>query len=229
MKDIFVIEHRDMPVPDRGERHLVEQGFRVRLVAPFRGEALPELGDDTAGVMIMGGPQYVTDLDDFPYLRDEMDYVGRVMERDIPLLGICLGGQLIAAHLGAKVYGHPEGHAAFGYYPLRPTEEGNGLFPEGLHVPAGNVQGFEVPGSATLLARGELFPNQAFKVGERTYGTQFHPELTRLILDLWQEVLADNYGRPGTQSKEHQDSGFAAHDGPLHDWYISFLDSLFRP
>ncbi|MDP6404776.1 MAG: gamma-glutamyl-gamma-aminobutyrate hydrolase family protein [Alphaproteobacteria bacterium] len=228
MRDIFVVEHRDMPVPDRGQRHLAERGFRVCLVAPFRDETLPELGDDTAGVLIMGGPQYVTDLDEFPYLRDEMEFVGRVMEQNIPLLGICLGGQLIAAHLGAEVDDHPEGHTAFGYYPLRPTEPGKGIFPEDLHVPAGNAQGFAIPRSATLLAEGEVFPNQAFSVGERTHGLQFHPELTRPILDLWQDVLAANYGRPGTQSKEVQDAGFAAHDGRLHDWYTAFLDIIFR-
>jgi GMP synthase (glutamine-hydrolysing) len=217
-----------MPVPDRGQRHLAQRGFRVCLVAPFRGEALPELGDDTAGVLIMGGPQYVTELDEFPYLRDEMDFVGRVMARSLPLLGICLGGQLIALHLGAKVTGHPEGHAAFGYYPLRPTQAGKAVFPQDLHVPAGNVQGFEVPRSATLLAEGEVFTNQAFSVGDKTYGLQFHPELTRPILDQWQDILALNYGRPGTQSKESQDANFAAHDGPLHDWYTGFLDGLFR-
>ena len=228
MSDIIVIEHRAMPVADRGQRHLAEKGFNVRRVAPFRGEALPELNGDVAGVLVMGGPQYITDLDRFPYLRDEMEFIGWVMERQLVLLGICLGGQLIAAHLGAKVADHSQGHVAFGYYPLCPTEAGRGLIPEGLQVPTGNVQGFEVPGPATLLAEGEIFPNQAFAVGERTYALQFHPEMTRPILDLWQQVLADRYGRPGTQSREGQDAAFAAHDDALHDWYTGFLERLFR-
>jgi GMP synthase (glutamine-hydrolysing) len=225
--DIIVVEHRDMPVPDRGQRHLAEKGFNVRLAAPFRGDVLPVLDDNTAGVLIMGGPQYVTDLDDFPYLRDEMDFAGRVMDRNLPLLGICLGGQIIAAHMNAKVDDHPEAHAAFGYYPLRPTEAGRQIFPKDLCVPAGNTQGFDLPMGATLLAEGAVFPNQAFRVGERTYGLQFHPELTRPILDLWQEVLAENYGRPGAQSRELQDAGYTEHNDTLHEWYIGFLDRFF--
>jgi len=227
MRNIFVVEHRDMPERDHGQRRLAEKGFNVRLVAPFRGQDLPELDDNTVGVLIMGGPQYVTHLDDFPYLREEMDFAGRVMDRGLPLLGICLGGQIIAARLGAKVDDHPQGHAAFGYYPLCPTEAGKDVIPEALQVPASNTQGFEVPVGATLLAEGDVFPNQAFRVDERTYALQFHPELTRPILDLWQDVQATNYGRPGTQSREMQDAGFTAHNGALHDWYSGFLDRFF--
>ena len=74
-----------------------------------------------------GGPQYVSQLDRFPYLRDEMAYIDTVMKADVPLLGICLGGQLIAATLGASVNFHPEGNVALGYYPLRVTDAGRGL------------------------------------------------------------------------------------------------------
>ncbi len=227
MQDIIVVEHRDMPSPDRGRRHLHDRGFRIRAVGPFRGEALPALDERMAGVVIMGGPQYVTHLDEFPYLKAEMDFAGKAMAKGLPVLGICLGAQLIARHLGASVADHPDESVAFGYYEVKPTRDGRDFLSEGLHAPAGNVQGFEVPAGATLLAEGDMFPNQAFRVDGNTYGLQFHPEVTRPILDLWQDVLATNYGRPGAQSRRQQDEGFERHDERLDGWYTSFLDRLF--
>jgi len=108
MKDIHVIEHREFPEPDRGQLFLADKGFNICLTAPYRGEALPDLNDNTAGVIIMGGPQYLTHLEEFPYLSDEMEFAGKVMAKAIPLLGICLGSQIIARHLGARVAFHPE-------------------------------------------------------------------------------------------------------------------------
>lgn len=228
MKDIYVIEHRKYPVPDRGQQYLASKGFNVRLAAPFRGEPLPELDVNTAGVIIMGGPQYVTHLDEFPYLVDEMNFAGRVMDKCIPLLGICLGSQIIARHMGAKVDFHPEENTAFGYYEVFPTREGQVFIPKGFHAPAGNSQGFDIPTGATLLAQGTLFPNQAYKVSETTFGLQFHPEVTRPILDLWHELLFENVSNPGAQTLELQNQGYGRHNDALHDWYINFLDRFFQ-
>jgi GMP synthase (glutamine-hydrolysing) len=232
MPDIIVIEHSEMPAPDRAQQHLAARGFAVRTVKPFAGEAVPAIDERTAGVVIMGGPQMVTDIDGYPYLRDEMALADQAMDRGLPLLGICLGAQMIAHHLGATVSYHEDGCIAFGYYPIDPTVEGRAVFPGRggepvLHVPAGNAQGFDLPPGATLLARGEIFHNQAYRIGHSTYGFQFHPELTRPILDLWQEVLAGNYGKPGTQTREEQDAGFARYDAPLHVWFTGFLDDFF--
>jgi len=227
MKHVYILEHRTWPIPDRGQLHLAERGFEVRRIATFKGDAVSELSPDTAGVVIMGGPQYVSHLDEFPYLRGEIDLAGRTMDAGVPLLGICLGGQIIAAHLGAAIDFHPDGKVAYGYYPLRPTEVGQGFAPEGLHVPAGNAQGFDPPPGAELLAEGEPFPNQAFRVNEKTYGFQFHPEINRAMLDQWQIKFADNHGKPGAQSRETQDDLHAAHDGALHGWFTGFLDRLF--
>ena len=229
MRDIHVIEHREFPEPDRGQRHLAKKRFNVNLVAPFRGDPMPELDENTAGVIIMGGPQYLTNLEEFPYLSDEMDFAGQTMAKGIPLLGICLGAQIIAHHFGARVGFHPDEHTAFGYYELVPTTEGRGFLPDGLYAPAGNSQGFDLPVGATLLAQGALFPNQAYRVGSTTYGLQFHPEVTRPILDLWHELLTDNFKKTGAQNLELQNEGFKRHDDALHDWYAGFLDRFFQP
>ncbi len=232
MREIFILEHGPMPEPDRGQKHLAARGFAVRSVASYDGEAVPDVDERTAGIVIMGGPQMVTDLDAASYLRDEIALADKAMKRDVPVVGICLGAQMLALHLGAHVGYHDDGHVAFGYYPLDPTDDGLDILPghdpgPPLHVPAGNAQGFDLPAGATLLARGEVFPNQAYRVGQMTYGFQFHPELTRPILDQWQRVLAGNYGKPGTQTRAEQDALFGRHDARLHDWFTRFLDDVF--
>lgn len=157
-----------------------------------------------------------------------MAFIGAAMKAEIPLLGICLGGQLIASELGANVDFHPAGKIALGYYPLDVTDAGQAWFPDDLRVLAGNAQGFSCPTDATLLATGNVFPNQAFLYGERTLALQFHPEVTRIILDQWQEELAGNIGKPGTQSLAEQDLGFERHNSRLTDWYRLLLDRFFK-
>ncbi|MCR9138018.1 MAG: gamma-glutamyl-gamma-aminobutyrate hydrolase family protein [Alphaproteobacteria bacterium] len=227
MKNIIVIGHETPVDRDNGIRHLERRGFAVRSYRPDQGEDLPPLDEQTAGVVVLGGPQYVSDLDRFPYLRDEMAYIGEVLKADVPLLGICLGGQLIAAHLGGTVDFHPNGNVAFGYYPLQVTDDGKHWIPDDLTVLAGNAQGFSCPGSATLLASGDVFPNQAFSYGAATIALQFHPEVTRRILDQWQDELAGNIGKPGTQTLDQQDRGFERHNDRLTQWYQTLLDRLF--
>ena len=227
-RHIIVIEHDAAGTADNGLRHLALRDVAVRLVRPYLGEKLPMLDERIAGVILKGGPQFVTDLDRFPYLRDEMAFADTVMKRGMPLLGICLGAQMIAHHLGAAVGFHPQGHVAFGYYPLEATQAGKDVFPDGLMTLAGNAQGFACPRDATLLAKGPLFANQAFRHGDTTVAFQFHPEVNRTILDQWQRELAANVGKPGTHSFEEQDAGFDAHNGTLARWYGQFLDRFFK-
>lgn len=227
MRQIIVLRHRDGLAGDRGIEHLEARGFAVTPVRPYLGEPLPELDQRTAGVLVEGGPQMLTDIARHPFLHDEMEFTGRAMARGLPVLCICLGAQILARHMGAAVGAHPDGDVAFGYYPLEPTPAGKDLFPAGLHVPAGNAQGFELPAGATLLARGEIFPNQAFRLDGNVYAFQFHPELTRPILTYWQDLYAANHGKRGAQSRAEQDAALERHEAMLHAWFTGFLDRLF--
>lgn len=226
-RTIHVIEHWRIAEPDYGRRHLAGRGFDVRVAEPWKGEALPELSGDEAGIMLMGGPQYVTELDDAPYLKKEMRFAERAMKLGVPVVGVCLGSQMLAHMLGARVGFHPEDHATFGYYDLYPTGAGRSYFPERMKVLAGNSQGWEMPAGATPLAYGEVFENQAFLYGRNTIALQFHPEVTRPILDQWQDEFASMIGQAGTQTIEEQDLGFAAHDAAIKRWYAGFLDDWF--
>lgn len=230
-RPLYVIDHWALAEPDAGRRHLVARGHDVRVVEPWRGETLPDLTGGEAGLMVMGGPQMVTDLTAHPYLADECRLIEQAMAKNVPLVGICLGSQLVAHVLGADVGPHRDGLQCFGYYQTRATDEADALFPERLVTLNGNTQHWSLPAGARLLAQGEtdVAPNQAFSYGRTTIGLQFHPEVTRAILDQWQRDHGHVIGLPGTQSRAEQDAGFGRHDAALKAWYGGFLDTWFGP
>ena len=105
--------------------------------------------------MIFGGPQSANDDDEV--VKREIDWIGVPLKEKKPYLGICLGAQMLAKHLGARVYKHPDGHAEVGYYPIRPTAAGRELcrdWPD--HVYQWHREGFDLPDKAVLLAEGEF-------------------------------------------------------------------------
>lgn len=229
---IYVIEHWATAEPDAGRRHLIAQGFDVQVVEPWKGETLPQLSGEEAGVMVMGGPQMISVAgpENHPYLLDELVFIEQTLARDIPMVGVCLGSQMIAKVLGAKVDFHPQRHIAMGFYPIKATAEGKQLgLADDMMVLNGNAQNWDIPSGTTFLAASDgdnPHPNQAFSTG-KTLALQFHPEVTRPILDQWQTEFASLIGAPGTHLKVQQDAGFENHDAPLKTWYFEALDRWF--
>jgi len=136
-------------------------------------------------LVFMGGPMSVND--DLAYLRREEEYIRAAASNGVPVLGICLGSQLIAKALGADV--RRNGSKEIGWFALRFTDAGNAdpLF-HGL--PAETVfhwhgETFDLPAGAVLLASSDLCRNQAFRVGDGTYGLQFHLEVTPEMIADW--------------------------------------------
>jgi GMP synthase-like glutamine amidotransferase len=136
----------------------------------------------------MGGPQHVGDNDKYPYLVGVESAIRRAVEKDIPYLGLCLGGQLLAHALGAPVKRHSI--ASIGFYEVQLTEEGKAdpLFrglPGYQQVIHWHEDTFDIPKDAIQLATNERTENQAFRYGRLAYGTQYHIELTPSMLDIW--------------------------------------------
>ena len=137
------------------------------------------------GLIFMGGPMSVND--DLPYLREEEQYIRDAVRRGTPLLGVCLGSQLIAKALGARVYRNPV--KEIGWFELRFTAEAAedplfaGLTRETVLHWHGET--FDLPEGAVLLASSELCRNQAFRIGERVWGLQFHLEATPEMVAGW--------------------------------------------
>ena len=133
---VLLIDHPGGKRDDRASARLSELGFEVHWCCPGNGDLLPSLMDDFEAAVAYGGPQSVNDLEASPYLRAEIDWIGRWVAADKPFLGICLGGQMLARALDAKVSRHETGHHEIGYVEIAPTPGANGLFDGPTFVPA---------------------------------------------------------------------------------------------
>ncbi len=204
MKPLAAIENEDIAHLGLAEEVFLAEGVLVEHVRAWKGEDLPPL-EDVGALVPLGGDMNVDDVDAHPYLAAERAHLAEAVRRGMPVLGICLGGQLLARALGAAVTRSqvPE----LGIVPIRLTEEGRrdpllSCFQDGDPVFQWHVDTFDVPADATLLATGDAVPNQAFRAGERAWGVQFHPEVTAEELDDWLEVVPDveaTYGRTKDQ------------------------------
>ena len=140
--------------------------------------ALPDIsGLDL--VIAMGGPMSVNDEAEFPWLQAEKRFLRTVIERGVPVVGICLGAQLIASALGAPVY--PNRVKEIGWYPVHavPANDAVFHFPDSVEVLHWHGETFELPPGATLLAGSAACRNQAFQLGSTVIGLQFHLETTQ--------------------------------------------------
>jgi GMP synthase (glutamine-hydrolysing) len=185
---------------------------------PRFGDKLPETLVGHAGAIIFGGPMSANDNEE--YIRAETDWIRVPLGEGAPFLGLCLGAQMLARNLGATVGPDPEGRVEIGYYPIRPTDAGRRLMSWPDQVHHFHREGFDLPQGATLLAEGDVFPNQAFSYGPSVYAFQFHIELTMAMVGRWT-------GRIGDRAKLPNAQGTAAHlaGRALHDWKTSaFLD-----
>lgn len=156
---------------------LMAQGHSVHQHAVFDNVVLPDPAEVDA-LIVMGGPMSVNDIDELPWLAGETQFIRQLLAADKPVLGICLGAQLIASALGAEVYANPD--KEIGWWPLQNRAESAAVFQFPEHFEAFHWHGetFDLPADAALLASSEGCVNQAFQVGRQIIGLQFHLETT---------------------------------------------------
>ena len=219
---ILIILHQPSSTPGRVGQKLLERGYELDIRRPVMGNPLPATMEEHAGAVIFGGPQSANDPDD--YMKMETDWIEVPLKEDAPFLGICLGAQMLAKKLGGEVGPHPEGYAEIGYYPLDPTEAGQGLMEWPNTVYQWHREGFTLPSDATLLAGSEMFENQAFSVSPTAFGIQFHAELTLAMMHRWTVRGAERLKMPGTKPRGEHFRGRARHDHVIRAWLDRFLD-----
>jgi imidazolonepropionase-like amidohydrolase/GMP synthase-like glutamine amidotransferase len=156
-----------------------------------RGERVPA-ADGLGGVIVMGGPMSVHDTAGHPHLVHERRLLRDAVERDLPILGVCLGAQLLAAALDARVERGPLPEVGIGEVTLTPEGRSDAVVgPDGDTVPVvhWHEETFHVPERGVLLAGSGLYKNQAFRLGRHAYAFQFHVEVDRHLADSWAPML----------------------------------------
>lgn len=222
-RTFLMVVHQKTSVTGRIGEKLEQRGYSLDQRCPMEGQELPQCSEEHVGAVVFGGPMSAND-DHLNGIRAELNWIPKMLEADKPLLGICLGAQLMARVLDAKVATHPQGYAEIGYYPIRPTYPDCRLFTDNINVYHWHREGFEAPASATLLAKGHYFDNQAFRYGRNAYAIQFHPEVTREMMEKWMVGGAHRLELPGAQQPEQQREGHKRYDANLEAWLDHFLD-----
>lgn len=188
---VLVLRHVPHEHPGRLGPALQARGFHTRTIDFFAdAHARPSL-DAVAALLVMGGPMNVDEATRYPFLATGVRLIERALAQSLPVLGICLGSQLLAKALGARVY--PNARKEIGWYPIFPTPAArDDLLLQPFH-PRETVfhwhgDTFDLPAGAVLLVRSAVCQHQAFRYGTTAYGVQFHVETTPDMLSAWLAV-----------------------------------------
>jgi GMP synthase-like glutamine amidotransferase len=187
---VLVLQHLACERPGVYEHVLRERGVELHVVELDEGEPLPDRREFDA-VVAMGGPMSANDDAELPWLGDEKRFIAEAVRDGMPYWGVCLGVQLLAASLGARVYAGPKPEV--GVLPVELTEAAArdtvfaGL-PQTLLTLQWHGDTFDLPDGAVRLARSHAYENQAFRFGRAAYGVQFHVEVTDELTREWAAV-----------------------------------------
>jgi GMP synthase-like glutamine amidotransferase len=184
---LHIVQNDPEVPPGTVAENLEAAGIMYCVHHPYSGDPLPELRDVSA-LIVLGGAMGANDNARHPFLYDLKIFIRQAVSAGIPYLGICLGGQLLAAALGARVVSNR--WEELGSLPVTLTPEGRQdvLFAE---VPVvfdmfqWHHDSFDIPAGGVLLASSPACRHQAFRIGSAAWGAQFHPEVTEEIIRAW--------------------------------------------
>ena len=188
MGKILVFQHVPYEILGTFDPMIRERGFRVRYINFGRDpEVIPNV-TKYDGLIVLGGPMNVGQADQYPHLTSELEALRSALDHNIPIMGICLGAQLLAKTLGAEVSRCPE--KEIGWYDVTPTEEGLrdpvlGHFKDTRKIFEWHGDAFANPPGAVRLAESRAWPNQAYRYGDNAYGFQFHLEVDEALVHRW--------------------------------------------
>jgi len=188
MEEVLVFQHDPFEELGFFAEILEKQGTDYRVLRLFHGEMPTEEWEHVRALIILGGPMGVDEEERFPFLRWEKRIIRAAIDEAVPMLGICLGAQLIAATLGTAVFHGPV--KEIGWNPISITPHGQvdsllGYLPESATVFQRHGDGFDLPAGAIRLASSAHYSTQAFRVGKTIYGLQFHLEVTPRMIERW--------------------------------------------
>ena len=211
---------------------LRDVGVQHRVLDMPRGEALPRDFRTIGGIVVLGGPMAAYDVVKLPWLQKELELLEKALTAGRPVLGICLGAQMIAQVLGAKVF--PGEKREVGWAPITLTDDGQSdpLFvgvPKTLNVFHMHGDTYELPPDATNLATSPLYEQQGFSWGETVYGLQFHMEFTDpIIARLTSETESQQYIRDAGIDPQQLNTESSAHVRTITDVAQQIFTRYFR-
>ncbi len=194
---LHYLQHVEFERPFLVKSWAEEKGIELTRTAFFLDEALPSLAEIDA-LLILGGPMSVHDEEKYPWLKTEMQFVAAAMRSTKPVLGICLGAQMMARTLGSQVIIMPE--KEIGWFDIEWSEAAkkNPLFSDLSKIESvlhWHVEEFETPSESTALAKSNFCKNQAFLYQDNKVGLQFHmeisPKKSKNLIEAMPEELAD--------------------------------------
>jgi GMP synthase-like glutamine amidotransferase len=194
---VLIIKNIACEGPGTIEEHLRAEKLPYSTIDLKKGEAAPHINTFTH-LVIMGGPMAVYEMEQHPFLKDETLLIESAIKANKHVLGVCLGAQMVAHALGARVYAG--GQKEIGWYEVTLTDDGmrdpcvSQLAYDGrksAQVFQWHGDTFDLPAGAVRLASSDLYPNQAFRYSDRVYALQFHIEVSPVIVFDW---LKDEQG-----------------------------------
>ena len=219
--DVLVVQHQDLGGPEAFGAALEAEGARLDIRNAEQGQDLPADGGGHAALLVLGGVMNANQDGRYPHLPETVALIQEFHGQAKPVIGICLGSQLVARALGGRVYRH--GAPELGFVPLSLTgaAAADPLL-AGLDSPQCIMEWhedtFDMPAGARLLATSETCRNQIFRLGEGTYGFQCHFEVTRALVEGWtadpsnlsdDDAHADFLARIDGELTRHMDASLA--------------------
>jgi GMP synthase-like glutamine amidotransferase len=185
-KEVLIFLHMDDKHPGYIANYLETNNIPYRVVRGYAGDSIPLLNDSMAGLVFMGGAMSANDA--IPWIEQEIELIYQAIDANVPVLGHCLGGQLISVALGADVTAHPTGEVGWHSCNRQPNAEADkwlGTIDEPFPMFHWHFETFSLPQRARLLFSSEYCQNQAYSVGENVLAMQCHVEMTEPLITHW--------------------------------------------
>jgi GMP synthase (glutamine-hydrolysing) len=202
---VVVLQHVGCETLGSIEVALQQAGLRFDYVRTFDGASVPATLEDAAGLIVMGGPMSVHETDRYPYLREEFRLIESALSLNKPVLGICLGSQLLAQVLGGRIYAGKQ--KEIGWYPVTlarsaATDRLWSDVPPTFTAYHWHGDVFDLPTGCEVLAGSALTARQAFRHGDNAYGILFHMEVTLPLIDGMTDAFADELQETGNSAAQ---------------------------
>ena len=226
MRRLLVLQHIEIEGPGLFEQFAKERDFKIKIIRLYKQDNIPQTKKGDL-VLIMGGPMGVKDIgsDRYPWLKLEINFIKRELEKKIPIIGVCLGAQLLASAAGGDIevlkYGSPpKALPEIGWSQIfidKLNKDFQELFEDPFHVLHWHGDRILLPNKAVLIASSARCQEQFFRIGDFAYGLQFHVETTSVMIDNWinedKEFIFEGLGPNGQsilreENKKYSDTTF---------------------